>query len=527
MVSPIADDIPPGIDAEYIAPRPGSDTAIMLGLCHEMIQRGRADEEFLSTYCIGLEPFRDYLFGQADGSPKSLAWAAEVSDVPLTSLEGLADQISEGRVMLTASWSLQRAHRGEQSFWTLIALAAILGQIGLPGGGFTFGYGSLNAVGEGAHKGLVPTLPTLGNPKGMTIPVARFADMLQSPGSQVHFDGKTIVYPDIKIIYWAGGNPFHHSQDLFRLNRLWTRPETVIVHEQTWTATAKRADIVLPATTSLERNDIGGTSRDPHVFFMPKVIEPVGMARNDYDIFSDLSKRLGCRAAFTEGRTEAEWLEHLWKQTQNRAQKLGLKVPDFGQLKKQNIWHVPKPTQPEILLENFVSNPEAYPLPTPSGKIEITSTTIASYAYDDMSAFPEWRTPKEWLGDADETKVALLSRQPEKFLHSQLNQTYLANSYRPTVLLNKVEAAKRGLKNSQHVILRSDNGSCVAQLKISNSCRDGVAVMETGHHFVGGDDNLDLGGNANALTYDFPTSTLSQATAAQSCLITISRIATL
>lgn len=527
VVSPIADDIPQGIDAEHIAPRPGSDTAIMLGLCYEMIQRGRADEEFLSTYCTGLKPFREYLFGQADGYPKSLSWAAEVSDVSLTSLERLADQISEGRVMLTASWSLQRAHRGEQPFWTLIALAAILGQIGRPGGGFTFGYGSLNAVGEGAHKGLVPSLPTLGNPKGMTIPVARFADMLECPGSQVHFDGKTIVYPDIKIIYWAGGNPFHHSQDLFRLSRLWRRPETVIVHEQTWTATAQRADIVLPATTSLERNDIGGTSRDPHVFFMPKVIEPVGFARNDYDIFSDLSKRLGCHAAFTEGRTEVEWLEYLWKQTQNRAQKLGLKVPDFKRLKKQNKWHIPKPKQPEILLENFVSNPDAHPLPTPSGKIEITSKTIATYAYDDMSAYPEWRTPKEWLGNADETKVALLSRQPEKFLHSQLNQTYLADSYRPTVILNKVEAAKRGLKNNQRVILRSDNGSCIAQLKISSICRDGVAVMETGHHFVGGDDDLDPGGNANALTYDFPTSTLSQATAAQSCLITISRIETL
>lgn len=522
VVSPMADDIPPGSDAEWIAPRPGSDTAIILGLCHEMIRRGREDRKFLSRYCTGIEPFRSYLLGTSDGTPKSLAWAAEISDVPLETLQGLADRMTEGRVMLTASWSLQRAHRGEQPYWALIALAAILGQIGQPGGGFTFGYGSLNAVGEGARKGLVPMLPTLGNREGMAIPVARFADMLDNPGRESPFDGKTIVYPDAKLIYWAGGNPFHHAQDLFRLERLWARPETVIVHEQTWTATAQRADIVLPASTSLERNDIGGTSRDPHVFFMPKLIEPVGGARNDYDIFSDLGKRVGCRETFTEDRSEMEWLAHLWKRSEGRARAQGVDAPDFDQLKKQNIWCVSKPDQPEVLLYDFISDPEANALPTPSGKIEIESAAIASFAYADIAGHPDWQTPNEWLGDATDDELALLSRQPEKFLHSQLNQTHLARKHRPTVMLNSREAEKRGLKDGQSVILQSRAGRCVATLKITEICRDGVATMETGHPFIGGAENLDRGGNVNTLTSDFPTSSLSQATAAQSCLVRVS-----
>ena len=83
------------------------------------------------------------------------------------------------------------------------------------------------------------------------------------------------------------------------------------MHEQHWTATARRADIFLAATTSLERSDIGRSSRDPHVFFMPRLIDPVGQARNDFDAFADLAARQGTDDDFTEGRDKKAWLEHL------------------------------------------------------------------------------------------------------------------------------------------------------------------------------------------------------------------------
>src|SRR5690606_14628439 len=130
------------------------------------------------------------------------------------------------------------------------------------------------------------------------IPVARIADLLLSPGKKFSFDGQELEYPDIRLIYWAGGNPFHHHQDLFRLRQAFQRPETIIVHEPYWTATARHADIVLPATTALERNDIGGSSRDPYVFAMHKAVEPVGEARDDFRIFSELADRLGAGERF-------------------------------------------------------------------------------------------------------------------------------------------------------------------------------------------------------------------------------------
>ena len=93
----------------------------------------------------------------------------------------------------------------------------------------------------------------------------------------------------MKVVYWAGGNPFHHHQDLNRLLKAWQKPDTVIIQDWCWNATAKHADIVLPCTTMLERNDIGMTPRDPYVISMAKGAEPIGEARDDYEIFSGIA----------------------------------------------------------------------------------------------------------------------------------------------------------------------------------------------------------------------------------------------
>ena len=109
----------------------------------------------------------------------------------------------------------------------------------------------------------LPTVPTGRNSIADFIPVARIADMLLQPGEAFDYDGQRLTYPDIRLVYWAGGNPFHHHQDLGRLRRAFCRPDTVIVHESAWTATARHADIVLPATITLEREDIGAHGRRP------------------------------------------------------------------------------------------------------------------------------------------------------------------------------------------------------------------------------------------------------------------------
>ncbi len=520
IVSPLVDDVPPGLDATLIRPRPNSDTAIILALAHEAVRTGRADRAFLDRFTVGADIFIDYLTGKEDGQPKTFEWAAGVSGLDLSELQALWETVRQGRVMLSAAWSLQRADHGEQPFWALIGLAAMLGQIGLPGGGFCFGYGSMNSVGVSARSGYVPSMPGLPNSGGMAIPVASFAEAFLNPGKEIAFNGRTVRYPNVRLVYWAGGNPFHHAQDLGRVEEAWQRPETVIVHEPWWTPAALRADIVLPATTTMERNDIGGTSRDPHVFAMPKLIEPVGEARNDFDIFCALADRLGCRAAYDEGLDEAGWLKRLWHGSEERGSREGVVVPDFEMLWAQGMWSVPLPDEPEVLLSDFRTDPDAHPLATPSGRIELYSETIAGFAYDDCPPHATWLEPAEWLGAAAEDELHLVTNQPAKQLHSQLYQAH-EKAGPARVRINPQDAEKRRISEGQRVRLWNARGSCLGLAHIDDSLRPGVLVMPTGAWFEPGADGVEQNGNPNVLTADRRTSKLAQACAALSALVRI------
>ena len=158
--------------------------------------------------------------------------------------------------------------------------------------GFGFGYSATNHI--GGQFSIIPgaAFPQTQNKIEDFIPVARISDLLLNPGGSFDFDGKEYKYPDIKLIYWAGGNPFHHHQDINRLLQAWQKPETIISNEWCWNALARHADIILPCTTTLERQDIGMTPRDPFVISMDKAIEPIGEARNDYDIFAGIARNL-------------------------------------------------------------------------------------------------------------------------------------------------------------------------------------------------------------------------------------------
>jgi biotin/methionine sulfoxide reductase len=525
VVSPIADDAPDWLEAERLAPRPNTDTAIMLALAFEAIRRGRADRAFLDRYTEGFAPFAAYLDGRTDGVAKTLDWAAAIADVPMADLTGLADQVlTARRVLVTAAWSLQRARHGEMPFWAAIALAAILGQIGLPGGGFGFGYGSMNAVGQAARPGFIPASPSLPNPAESAIPVARVIDMLERPGSTIPFAGRMVTLPHARLVYWAGGNPFHHVQDLNRASRAWAKPETVIVHEPWWTATARRADIVLPATSFAERNDIGGNSRDPFVFAMPKLIEPLAEARDDWAIFSDLAERLGAAERFTAGLDETGWLRRLWSATEARARAEGLAAPAFAEFWAKGHLAVPPPETDQILLEGFRADPDRHKLATPSGRIELYSATIASLDLADCPGHPAWLPPEEWLGAATAGQLHLVTRQPANRLHSQLHQTPHGGSDTPEpVTLNPKDAGRHGIADGDPVLLENQRGSCCARATLDPGLRQGVAVMATGAWWQPDPANptLDRGGNPNTLTRDTPTSTLTQACAALSALVTI------
>ena len=327
LISPLRADLPEPVDATWYPIAPATDVALMLALAHTLLVEDLHDRAFLDRYTVGAAEFERYVRGAADGVPKDADWAAARCGIAAEDIRALARRMAAPRTLLTVTWSLQRIQHGEQPVWAAIALAALLGQIGLPGGGFGHGYGSMGDVGDHGPQLRLPYLSQGRNPVDEYIPVARIADMLLNPGAQYDYDGVRRTYPDIRLVYWAGGNPFHHHQDLGRLRRAFARPDTVVVHEPYWTSTARHADIVFPATTTLEREDLGGGRRDTHLIAMHRAASPVGEARDDYTILSGLAERLGFGKEFTEGRSARDWLVHLYEGWRADLSKDGHAVP--------------------------------------------------------------------------------------------------------------------------------------------------------------------------------------------------------
>ncbi|MGE0120348.1 MAG: molybdopterin guanine dinucleotide-containing S/N-oxide reductase [Dongiaceae bacterium] len=532
-VGPVQDDMADFLEAEWLQPRPNTDTAVMLGIAHTLLVEGLHDTAFLERYSVGFERFRRYLTGESDGRPKDAEWAAGVSGLDSSAIRHLARRMAGQRTLLTVSWSLQRADHGEQAYWMAVTLAAMLGQIGLPGGGIGFGYAAVGNAGQPADGASRARLPQGVNPVQTFIPVARIADMLLTPGESVDYNGRRIVYPDIHVIYWCGGNPFHHHQDLNRLLAAWRKAETVIVHEPWWTPLARHADIVLPASTACERNDIGGSVRDPYVLAMQRAIMPVGDARSDFDIFVDLAERLGFRAAFTEGRDEMEWLRHLYDHDRQAAAGRGIELPGFQEFWECGHVEIPAPERPTVLFEAFRTNPDAHPLSTPSGKIEIYSETVASFGYDDCPGHPVWIEPLEWLGSARARRhpLHLISNQPRFRLHGQLDNGVVSRKSkiqdREPIWIHPDDAAGRGISDGDIVRVFNDRGSCLAGAFITDRIQRGVVQLATGAWYdperPGEIGTTCKHGSVNVLTLDKGTSKLAQGPSAQSCLVDIER----
>jgi len=536
-VSPVRDDVADFLEADWWPVRPNSDVALMLGLAHTLHTEQLHDLRFLQSHCVGYERFSEYLTGATDGVPKDAQWASALCEIDAERIRSLARRMASEPCLLSISWSLQRTEHGDQPYWMVTVLGAMLGKIGQPGQGVGYGYGCIHNYGFAGRHPLpfkVASLPQGTNPVGAFIPVARIADLLSSPGERFLFNGQELTYPDIKLVYWAGGNPFHHHQDLNRLRQAWSRPETIIVNEPFWTATARHADIVFPTTTSLEREDFAWGGAELAGSPMHKALEPFEQSRDDYTVFSELSRRLGTEAEFTEGRTPREWLQHLWMQTVDNAARADVTLPEFDDFWQHGAL-VDKDSLPAatFVLEAFRADPVGAPLPTPSGKIEIFSETLESFGLDDCGGHPAWRDKKEFIGSALSAKypLALNSNQPVTRLHSQYDFGRTSRDAkiqgREQITIHPDDAASRTISQGDVVRVFNDRGACLAGVVVSDRVRPGVVVLPTGAWYDPLDPaepaSLEVHGNPNVLTRDNGTSTLAQQSSAHSCLVEVER----
>jgi len=425
------------------------------------------------------------------------------------------------------SWSLQRAHHGEQPFWAALGLASVIGQIGLPGGGVGYGYASLGGVGAPFNIGKSPGMSQLTKQIDSFIPVARISDMLLNPGAEFTYEGQTHVYPDTRLVYWAGGNPYHHHQDINRLSEAWTRPETIIVQDPMFTATAQRADIVLPATTSIERNDLAGNKRSDLILAMKQAINPVGDSLPDLDIFNLIAGKLGVADRFNEGRDEMGWVRHLYDISRKDAlERFSFEMPAFDEFWETGYARCPVKAD-HTFLADFRETPEKFPLKTESGKIVLGSEMLAGLNYDDCRSHPAWIEPAEWLGNSDDpAELHLITHQPAGRLHSQLetgaSSRAMKRNGREQAQLNPDDAHAREIVDGQTIRIWNARGACLATAQVTHSLRRGVVILPTGAWFTPrSDDGLEVAGNPNVLTLDVGTSQFGQGCSAHTCLVKV------
>ncbi len=266
---------------------------------------------------------------------------------------------------------------------------------------------------------------------------------------------------------------------------------------------------------------------------MHRAIEPVGESRSEYDIYSALADRLGFKAQFTEGRSERDWLEHLYASACEQATAKGADMPHFDAFWEAGHVAFPLPDEPPVLYEKFRNDPDTHALPTPSGRIEIFSHTIDGFGYEDCPGHPTWLEPAEWLGSekARTYPLHLLSNQPTSRLHSQLDCGDVSQAAkvadREGIWLNVEDAAVRGIQDGDVVRVYNDRGACLAGAIVTDAIRPGVVNLSTGAWFDPVDPatigSLDKHGNPNMLTLDKGTSKLAQSPAAQTALVNVER----
>ncbi len=533
-------------EADWIKIRPGSDVAMMLAIMNYLYKTGKYDKEFIEKYTYGFDKFLPYLLGESDGIEKTTKWAEELTEVPAKTIENLADIMVSNRTFIAGNWAMQRAHHGEQVDWTIITLASMIGQIGLAGGGFGF---SMHYEGGGDAASGKRTVGGLSQGRGdevhISIPASRMSDLINKPGETVTYKGKVIEYPKVEFMLSAGGSPIGHQPNVNELIEAMRKLDTIVVLEPWWTPTAKMADIVLPATTTMERDDIASAMSysNDRIYAMKQIVKPRYESKDDYVIFAELAKRFGKEKKYTRDRSSRDWLERLYKRSHARRE---MNIT-FDQFWEKGVIHydIPDNARKFVRHEAFRKDPVNNALKTETGKIQIYSEKFASYNYDDFKGHPMWFEPTEWLGNKELIKkypLHLLTPHPTYRIHSQLDNTWVQNVHkvqgREPIRISVKDAKKFGVRDGEIVEVYNDRGSLLAGVIVTNTIRDGVVAIEegawyspedpqAGESFFGGNDQRKVrcnSGQVNVLTSSRPTSQMTSATSVNSNLVSIRKV---
>jgi anaerobic dimethyl sulfoxide reductase subunit A len=477
---------------EHIFIRPSTDAAALIAMAHVIVGEGLHDQAYCDRFVLGFDEatlppgappgssYRAYLMGEPDGIPKTPEWAAEITGIPADTIRRLAVEFGSTKpAALHGGYAPGRTAFGEQFHRAAYALATITGNIGIPGGN------SGNSNGATGYCN-IGSLPFGTNPADSKVASPLLADLLAR--------GKSGGYPaDIKLIYSVCGDLFNQCPNARKIAGALDGVEFIVGQDHFLTPTTRHADIVLPATTFWERNDVHTpwSGAGHYTIFMRQAIPPMYECRNDIDIFADLARRVGIEGY--NDKSELDWLRDFTRQS----------VDDFEEFMDKGVARVPAP-EDAVAFAREIRDPENHKFSTPSGKIELYSTTLADnpdpYGLGAIPPIPVW-VPH--IDSDARYPLALCSPKSRARTHSiHGNQPRLARVDPDDVWLNPADAAARGIRDGQNVRVFNAQGATILPARVTDGIAPGVVSIKEGAWFTPDGDDADTEGCANAITLD-------------------------
>ncbi len=540
-VDPQYTDSAASYDAWWIPIKPNTDAAMLAGMAHYIFANNLQDQDFINRFCLGVdagtmpewaqgqENFKDYIMGMSDGVPKTPQWASEICGVPAEDIIKLADMYATTKpAALKASWAPGRAAYGEQFNRMAAALQAMTGNIGVLGG-------CAEGVGKGwSAEAVAYPYDQWANVWFASIKSDRWAHIVLNYPNVTreeaglwpradHLDG---VIPNIRGIFWQGSDWFnqltHINKQIEAVRKLdsYGEGESLLVcMDSTITPTGIWADYLLPIATHFERHDVALPWYKGHYYIhRPKVIQPMGESKTDFQVFTELAWRLGFgpqynpladRSYFDNDDAVDEAYLRAWWQRVQMNQGVTWSWEEF---KRRGVYKFVF-DRPKVAFERQIQ--EGIPFETPSGRIEIFSTQLAQitdwtrtqYGYP-IPAIPKWIEP--WEGPTDpkraEYPFQMVTPHPRWRTHSIFNNIpWLRETFSQETTINAADAARLGIRNGDTVEIWNDRGKVVTPVYVTERCMPGVVVLHEGSWMDLDENGVDRSGNPDFLTLDEPS----------------------
>ena len=542
VIDPQYTDSASAYDAWWIPIKPNTDAAMMAGMAHHIFANNLHDQGFIDRFTQGMdagtmpgwaqgkENFKDYILGKYDATPKTPEWAEKICGVSAGDIRKLAQMYATTKpAALKASWAPGRNAYGEQYNRMAAALQAMTGNIGILGG-------CAEGVGKGWHPEAVAyPYDQFSNVWYASIKSDRWAHcVLNYPnvkreeiGLWPREDQLDGVIPNIRGIFWHGSDWLNQltniNKEIEAIRKLDSDGEgesMLVCMDSTITPTGIWADYLLPIATHFERHDVALPWYKGHYYIhRPKVIQPLGESKTDFQVFTELAYRLGFGPAynprasreywFNDDAVDESYLSAWWNERVVPHQNPGITWEEF----KTRGVHKFKLDEPHVAFRAQIE--QGLPFPTASGKIEILSGQLASitdwtrtqYGYE-IPYIPKWIEPWESLNSRKTAQYPfhLISPHPRWRTHSIFNNVgWLRETFSQEVTINASDARRLGIATGDAVEVFNARGKVVVPVYVTERCMPGVAVLHEGAWMDLDAKGVDRAGNPDFLTLDEPS----------------------